>query len=342
MDSSSAMAAGPGTRSSGSLLRAEVHRFRSRRFIQVVIGLAVVGWIVAVVIGLTAYSRPSAEDLAAAQQQREQAVTDSQAGYEECLDDPRRPQDQPVEMVCGTPPKAQDFQIEQFLDRAPFDLADAGAAGAMSVAAASTMLAFLIGATWIGAEWSTRSIVALLFWVPRRLRVMSTKIGVLLLATAVLGVLAQAAWLAMAGILNAVHGSGNALPGGFWGDLVATQARGVLITVIGAAAGFGLANLVRNTAAALGIGFVYFAIAETAIRMLHPAWEPWLLSNNAAGLLSPKGLTVFIYDDLATGAEGQQPREYLITNLQGGLVLGLAAAVIVAVGVILFARRELH
>ena len=38
---------------------------------------------------------------------------------------------------------------------------------------------FLIGATWIGAEWSSRSIVALLFWVPQRMRVMGTKIAVL-------------------------------------------------------------------------------------------------------------------------------------------------------------------
>jgi hypothetical protein len=35
-------------------------------------------------------------------------------------------------------------------------------------------------------------------------------------------------------------------------------------------------------------------------------------------------------------------REYVITNLQGGILLGSVAAVIVAVGVVLFAKRDLH
>ena len=40
-------------------------------------------------------------------------------------------------------------------------------------------LAVAIGATWIGAEWSSRTIVALLFWVPRRLQVMAATLAVL-------------------------------------------------------------------------------------------------------------------------------------------------------------------
>jgi ABC-type transport system involved in multi-copper enzyme maturation permease subunit len=105
--------------------------------------------------------------------------------------------------------------------------------------------------------------------------------------------------------------------------------------------GFGLTNLIRNTGAALGIGFVYFAVIETAIRILRPAWEPWLLSNNAAGLISPHGITVLIYDNLGpTGFD--QPREYLITNLQAGIVLAVVAAVIIGVGTLLFTRRDLH
>ena len=57
----------------------------------------------------------------------------------------------------------------------------------------------------------------------------------------------------------------------------------MLLTVLVALLGFGLTNLIRNTGAALGVGFVYFAIVETAVRALRPAWQPWLLSTNAAG-----------------------------------------------------------
>ncbi len=35
-------------------------------------------------------------------------------------------------------------------------------------------------------------------------------------------------------------------------------------------------------------------------------------------------------------------RELLLTNLHGGLVLGVATAVLVGLGVVLFARRDLH
>ena len=74
----------------------------------------------------------------------------------------------------------------------------------------------------------------------------------------------------MAGILDAAAGTDDALPAGFWGDLLPTQGRSVSLAVLAALIGFGLANLTRNTGAALGIGFVYFAILETAIRILRP------------------------------------------------------------------------
>ena len=51
----------------GSLLRSELHRFRSRRFIQVVLALAVVGWIVITGIALTQYGNPGADEIARAE-----------------------------------------------------------------------------------------------------------------------------------------------------------------------------------------------------------------------------------------------------------------------------------
>jgi hypothetical protein len=69
-----------------------------------------------------------------------------------------------------------------------------------------------------------------------------------------------------------------------------------------------------------------------------PSWEPWLLTNNAAGLLSPGGFTVYIFDQQSFG----EPEAYVITNLQGGLLLAGVVAVVVAIGVALFAKRDLH
>jgi hypothetical protein len=332
----------PVTTTSGGLLRAELHRFRTRRFIQVLLALALLGWLAAVAISLTQFGNPSDAEIAQARQQVAEQVQMSNEGRQQCLDDPQRLRDAPVDQVCGLPVTEADFSLDAFLPNPPFDFTAAAQNGAMGFAAASAVLAFLVGATWIGAEWSTRNLVALLFWQPRRYRVMATKIGVLVLAAALFGALAQAAWLGMAGTLSAVAGNSSTQPPGFWGDLLATQGRGVLLVVLAALGGFGLTNLVRNTGAALGAGFVYFAVVETAIRALQPSWEPWLLTNNAIALLMHGGFTVYVPGGAVDPSGFSMGREYVITNLQGGILLGSVAAVIVAVGVVLFAKRDLH
>jgi hypothetical protein len=139
-----------------------------------------------------------------------------------------------------------------------------------------------------------------------------------------------------------VAGDGAGVPEGFWGDLVAVEARCVLLTVLAGLLGFGLANLTRNTGAALGVGFVYFAVVETAVRLLRPTWQPWLLTNNAVALIDPHGLRLFIDDGTRSPDGFSSGREYLIGHLQSGVLLGAVTAVVVGVGVVLFARRDLH
>jgi ABC-type transport system involved in multi-copper enzyme maturation permease subunit len=331
---------------SGSLLRAEAHRFRARRFIQVLVALALLGWLATTVIALTQFGNPSQAEIDRAEGEIAQIVEDNERYRQECLANPPTdlPPDVPVEEACGPPMTADDFDLGMFLENPPFSFAQNTPVGALAFGAATAVLAFVLGATWIGAEWSTRSLVSLLFWETRRGRVMLAKLTVLVLAATLLAVVAQAAWLATASILDATAGDGRGLPDGFWGDLLGTQARAVLLVVLTAVGGFGLANLVRNTGAALGIGFVYFAIVETAIGGFRPAWQPWLLTNNAAALLSPGGHTVYVYAESVDGDGNllQDVQEIAISNLQGGLVLAAVAAVAVLLGVILFARRDVQ
>jgi ABC-2 type transport system permease protein len=98
------------------------------------------------------------------------------------------------------------------------------------------------------------------------------------LAAAALGVLAQAAWLGMATLLDAVAGDGAALPAGFWGELLATQARGVVLTVLAALAGLGaLLGLalpkpeLATAAGQLGMSAVIFLDLAPAHRLPWPA-----------------------------------------------------------------------
>jgi ABC-type transport system involved in multi-copper enzyme maturation permease subunit len=330
----------PGSiRRKGSLLRSEMHRFRSRRFIQVLLGLAVLGWLAATGIALLDYGEPTRADYAVAQQRMEQFREQEAQFREQCARD-AEDAGQSEERFCGPPLDESTWRVEDFLDTAPFDVAVAGQSGAMAFAAAAAVLAFLIGATWIGAEWSTRSIVALLFWVPNRLKVVGTKLGVLALAATLLGVVAQLSWLLMAWILQSLVGADREPPAGFWPDLLAEQGRSVVLTVLVGLLGFGLANLIRNTGAALGIGFVYFAIVENALRIVAPMSDRWLLSTNAVALVLPGGTR--IHDYSAVESELGEPPSFLVTNLHGGLVVTVFAAVVVGVGVVLFTRRDLH
>jgi hypothetical protein len=328
----------------GDLLRAEAHRFLARRFIQVVLVLTVLGWLGAVVLALTQFSSPTPERLAEARAALQQSVELSEQFRQECLDDPARPAEVSADDWCGPETTAADLRAGDFLQPPAFSLANAGTGGAIAAGVLAAMLAFLLAATFVGAEWSSRSIVALLFWEPRRTRVMGAKLLVAAAASVVVGVLAQLAWLATAGLLQALAGDGAALPGDFWPELAATAGRGVLLTLLAGLLGLGLTNLVRNTGAALGIGFVYFAVLETAVNVLRPGWQPWLLTNNAVALVLPGGLELFREVETvdAAGRPVLESTAYVLGSVQAGVYLGVVTAVVAAAGVVLFARRDVH
>ena len=57
----------------------------------------------------------------------------------------------------------------------------------------------------------------------------------------------------------------------------------------------------------------------------------------------PGGLELPDYDNLTVGPEGfAEPSIYLLGNLQAGIFLTAVVAVIVGVGVVLFAKRDVH
>lgn len=351
-------AADPKTRRQGSLARAELRRFRSRRFIWVLLLLAVAGYLL--VIGIssaTEFGKTTPEQLAAAERNVAEIVVEQNRFREQCLRDPNRPtlSERPPglsedevsdeDLQCGPVNTIENFPVEQFLDKTPFILAEALPAGGLAVAVATAALAFLIGATWVGAEWSSRAMVALLFWEPRRLKVMRVKLGVLIGACALLGLVGQLLWWGTAYVMASQLGRTGPLPDGFYGDLLAQQARSVLLVVIAGLLGFGIANLVRNTGAALGVGFVYFAVVENAVRIFRGSWQEWLLTDNAAALVLDGGNRIFLFDEGFVDEQGNfmsSGRELLLTNLHGAVVLGVAATALVGLGVVLFARRDLH
>lgn len=331
-------ATGAGPASFGSLLRAEALRLWSRRLVRVLVGLGLVGLIATFVIASTQYATPSADALDQARATRQSILDQNTQNHEQCLAAVGTEQGPPTADDCGPQPQPDDVgPVESFVAHRPFTLNSDGRNGVLATAAGASVIAFLIGATVIGAEWSSRSIVAWLFWVPRRRRVMAAKLTVLAAAVAALGVLGEALWLLGAQGLAALRGAGAAAPDPHWAGLLAAGGRGALLVTLAGLIGFGLANLIRNTAAALGAGFVYFVIVENVVRVAAPSCEPWLLTNNAVALVQSSGLRLYLYNNAYDGG-----REIIVSNLHGGLVIGAATAVVVGVSVLVFTRRDLN
>lgn len=328
-----------------SLLTAEVRRFRSRRFIKVLLVLAALGFVGGIALSSTQFAKQTPATERAAQQKVAGFVEDANRYREQCLKQPpvELPQGATVEEVCGPVATADGYgDYSAYVDHRPFRLGTNGLDGAMAVAFGSAALAFLIAATFIGAEWSSRSLVALLFWEPRRLTVMGTKLAVVIGFAVALGVVAQAAWLGSAELLASTRGT-SVVPHGFWGHLVGTAARGTGVTVIAALIGFGIANAIRNTAASLGIGFVYFAIVESAVRAIKPAWSQWLVTDNAVAFVQHERFSIFLDGSYVNGngVFVDSGREIVVTHLHAGLLLTAVTLAVLSVGIALFKRRDL-
>lgn len=148
------------------------------------------------------------------------------------------------------------------------------------------ILAMVIGAAAMGADWQNRSLTTLLTWEPRRQRVLVAK------ALAVVAVVLAFTWLAQAVMSLAL------LPSGLWRGTMAgvdaewaramggTLSRGALATGVFAVLGFAGASAAKSTTAVLGIAFGYVTVIENVVSGLLVEWRQWLLLGNTIVFVS--------------------------------------------------------
>lgn len=302
----------PYTPTLGSLFGAELLRVRSRRFLRwAVVGLLGVMVLVAV-INFFQTAKPSQTEIDRALATCQTYSQDPDTGVES------------VERCETVREAAQQGGFDE-LPGLTSDVPDEVLGVGLGVA----VLGFILGCTLGGADWSQKTMAALLFWEPRRPRVYLVKLAALLVTLVTILLVAQAVWIAIKTGLVAAHGVADVTAGSIVDDTLTNIGRSTVLVLAMGGLAYGLASLIRNTGAALGIGFVYFAIVELFINGLLPRLAPYTLTVNIGALFTPGGLR-----------EEFGNRVVEVSSLQAGLVLITYATVVCAIGLELFRRRD--
>jgi ABC-2 type transport system permease protein len=304
------------------LLAGEVQRLLARRLVRVLGLLSVLAIALA---GLLVFVNTDDISSAELESRRSRAF----AEFEECLErggpapGPREVPDAdgpgrqvPVGERCGI--AVGDLEDPRFA------LADVkgilqGTTGPLVV------VAWLLGASSIGADWQSRTITTLLTWEPRRARVLLAKAS----ASAIVAcgfALVAGALLAAALLPSAyLHGTTAGTGGTFGRSLAGVVLRSTAMIAIASTLGFAVASIGRNTAAALGIGFGYFLVLENVVGGFLADYRRWLLLGNAI---------VFV------AGEDEGGEVVGRTVLQAGVYLTVVALVLLGAAALLFRRRD--
>ena len=275
-----------------ALLTVEVRRVVSRRLVRVSVALAVLallaGAAIAFLVSRDMDQAALAQAEAARQAQVQQCITGQVDGVPAGL--PAQQRAEVCEQHISSPIQDRRFHYESL----------PGILGGMSWFA--ILLGWLLGASLVGAEWHAGTMATLLTWEPRRVRVLLAKLvaaGALAFTLAMALQLLLGAALLPAGLWR---GTTDGIDADWMGSVSGVSLRVAAVAVVGALIGFSIAAISRNTAAALGIAFGYFAIVENAIRGLRPHWTPWLLGDNLAVVITNQPQNFPLVDRSALGA----------------------------------------
>jgi ABC-type transport system involved in multi-copper enzyme maturation permease subunit len=135
---------------------------------------------------------------------------------------------------------------------ATFDFREAFPNMVITLAALLALAAYVVGASFVGAEWNSGGMMNLLLWRPQRLRVLGTKLLAFLVGLTGLTVVVSALWTAVFYLIGQTRGSTESMTSGAWQSIGLMELRALALILVAGAAGFGLASIGRHTAMALG------------------------------------------------------------------------------------------
>lgn len=306
------------------LVRSEMLRFVSRRLFRFLALAVVSGLVAAAVIAFVQSSKDPNAGRAAAERDVARCKTDEARAQAEAP--PGSPK---VVFGCQSVEELAPAYDKRFV----YD--DTMRDATRGVAVTLFVLAFVIAASFVGADWGSGSTTTLLTWEPRRGRVLAAKAiaSAVLLAVAVPIVLAllDIVFLPVAALRGTLEGTDWSL----WWTLVGVWARGSLLAVFAAAIATGLATITRNTAGAIGIAFGYALILDNILGAIRSGrLRPWLLQHLLPRML---GFPVELREP---GDFGRAIQQTTLTMTRPIVLFSIYAAAVLAAAYATFRARD--
>lgn len=207
------------------------------------------------------------------------------------------------------------------------------------------LFAFAVGASFIGAEWSSGGIMNLLLWRPRRVPVLTGKLVTLLAAVTATWLVLAAGWVALLWGIAAFRGRLGTITSGVVQSMALTSLRTLALVLAAAAIGFGVASLGRNTSTALGLAVGYVVVLEIGTRIvlgiaevIKP--ERWFLSSYAVAWLNKK-VTFNEWRHCRYDTTGNcQSYDWTIDMAQAAPVFGAILVVVLGLAFLAFRQRD--
>jgi ABC-2 type transport system permease protein len=298
--------------------------------------------VIVLLLGLAGYqlmindalAPPSSEQVAAAERAYQQAHEDWVANHEQYEQDCRDTGAPAAECVIPEP------TLVEFTEN-PRPFAETVRVALRLSTLLVGVLAFMIAASFIGAEYSSGSIANWLTFVARRGHVFWSKLLTVAGFAALLGLLGAA--LVLGGAIGLAHLHGSRIES--IRELAEMGIRTILPVVVLSIIGFCIGLVTRHTAAAIGLLLASVAISLVRVGPLSSlAWAqritPWTPEGNIAAIID-RGHTYFVpVEQVPPDGVNTEIVQGTLSFTQGVLYWSILLALVIMGSLLIFRRRD--